>query len=182
MTHDEPSATVPAGPRTGSTTVYGHSVRDALMAVIDRDGWTTSTLAAAAIGESTGSCSFHLRRLESLGLIEPVPGTTGRIKPWRRVPAAEAIDADRLNRELEDVAYATWLDQRAALPAHERHELGFSDVYGLTPMQIRELGVEVRRLLRDIAGRPRGGTVVKVAVVVRAFPLAGDVSADDGEP
>ena len=50
--------------------VRAHPLREALLGLIDRDGTTTSTIAARELGESTGSCSFHLRRLEALGVIE----------------------------------------------------------------------------------------------------------------
>ncbi|GAA1594337.1 hypothetical protein GCM10009804_58690 [Kribbella hippodromi] len=144
---------------------YGHSLRNALLTLIDRDGTTTSTLAARELGESTGTCSFHLRRLEEFGLIEPVPETPGRAKPWRRVAATQA----NLNRELEDVAYATWLAERHS----DGEDFAFSEVLALTEGQLTELRARLRRVLRDFTGTQPSPQTTATAVVIRAFPLRG---------
>jgi predicted ArsR family transcriptional regulator len=143
--------------------VYSHPLRDALLALIDRDGTTTSTVAARELGESTGACSFHLRRLEEFGVIEPVPDQTGRGKPWRRASTAHAT----LNRELEDVAYATWLSERQS----DSEDFAFSEVVALTEGQLMELRARLLRVVRDFAtAQPATGSAA-TAVVVRAFPL-----------
>jgi predicted ArsR family transcriptional regulator len=145
--------------------VYGHPLRDALLTLIDRDGTTTSTLAARELGESTGSCSFHLRRLEEFGVVEPVPETLGRGKPWRRVSAVQAS----LNRELEDAAYATWLAERQS----DGEDFAFSEVLTLTEGQLIELRARLLRVLRDFTGAQPAPRTTATAVVVRAFPLRG---------
>jgi predicted ArsR family transcriptional regulator len=139
--------------------VHGHPLRDAVLALIDRDGTTTSTIAARELGESTGACSFHLRRLEAFGVLEPAPGAGPRNKPWRRVPATQAT----LNRELEDATYATWL----ATKASEGEDFAFSEVVSLTEGDLAELRARLHRVLHDYLGtRPTPTTVL-----VRAFPL-----------
>lgn len=155
--------------------VHGHPLRDALLTLIDRDGTTTSTIAARELGESTGACSFHLRRLEHYGLIEPVPEIPGRGKPWRRVSTSQAT----LNRELEDVAYATWLTTRDS----EDEDFAFSEVLSLTEGDLSELHARLQRTLRDFArthpsptpSTPPGSstTSTPTAVIIRAFPLRG---------
>lgn len=147
--------------------VHGHPLRDALLTLIDRDGSTTSTIAALELNESTGACSFHLRRLEDYGLIEPVPETTGRTKPWRRVSTTQAA----LNRELEDVAYATWLNARDA----DGEDFAFSEVLSLTEGDLAELHARLQRTLRDFnRTRSSAGSTPNqhpTAVIIRAFPL-----------
>ena len=153
---------------------YGHPVREALLDLIARDGSTTSTFAARELSESTGTCSFHLRQLASFGLTEPVPGVIGRTKPWR-MKMENAQDATgRLNRELEDTAYATWLETRESLRAPLNIDVGFSEVLSLNPQQIWELGVRMRHAINDIASRTTNHETTNVAVVVRAFPLLDD--------
>jgi hypothetical protein len=152
----------------GAPSLYGHSVRDALMALIERDQSTTSTIAARALGESTGTCSFHLRQLASYGLIEPVPDVGGRSKPWR-LAARDATD--QLNRELEDAAYASWLKTREHLPSPSNSDVGFSEVLSLSPQQVWELRTKMQRIIQSIAERPKAEDSTNVAVVVRAFPL-----------
>ncbi|MET9311584.1 winged helix-turn-helix domain-containing protein [Kribbella sp. NPDC003505] len=150
--------------------VRAHPLREALLALIDRDGTTTSTIAARELGESTGSCSFHLRRLEALGVIEPEPGAAGRVKPWRRVRTEQAA----LNRELEDTAYASWL----AAKASDDEDFAFSAVVTLADGELAELRARLHRVLRDFTTpeattepttEPTTGT--PTAVIIRAFPL-----------
>ncbi|WP_371401891.1 winged helix-turn-helix domain-containing protein [Kribbella sp. NBC_00662] len=144
--------------------VRGHPLRESLLELIDRDGTTTSTIAARELGESTGSCSFHLRRLEALGVIEAVPGAVGRVKPWRRMRVEQAA----LNRELEDTAYASWL----AAKTSDDEDFAFSEVVTLADGELAELRARLHRVLRDFVGsEPRSDAATPTAVIIRAFPL-----------
>ncbi|MFF1922885.1 helix-turn-helix domain-containing protein [Streptomyces sp. NPDC058221] len=60
-----------------------HPVRVALLDLLAEAGTVTSTQAAARLGHSSGLCSFHLRQLARHGLIEEVPRSGGRARPWR---------------------------------------------------------------------------------------------------
>jgi predicted ArsR family transcriptional regulator len=143
--------------------VRAHPLREALLSLIDRDGTTTSTIAAGELGESTGSCSFHLRRLEALGVIEAVPGA-GRVKPWRRARVEQAS----LNRELEDTAYASWLTAKTS----DDEDFAFSAVVSLADGELAELRARLHRVLHDFVGsEPRSGATTPTAVIIRAFPL-----------
>lgn len=62
-----------------------HPLRLRLLTLLTREGTLTSTRAAALTGESTGSCSFHLRQLAKYGYVEPAPGGRGRERPWKEV-------------------------------------------------------------------------------------------------
>ncbi|WP_350276622.1 winged helix-turn-helix domain-containing protein [Kribbella sp. HUAS MG21] len=152
--------------------VRAHPLRQALLELIDRDGTTTSTIAARELGESTGSCSFHLRRLEALGVVEAVPGAVGRVKPWRRARVEQAT----LNRELEDTAYASWLtakaERAATRQASDDEDFAFSEVVHLADGELAELRARLHQVLRDfVTGDPTPGTTTPTAVVIRAFPL-----------
>jgi predicted ArsR family transcriptional regulator len=138
-------------------------LRDALLGLIDRDGTTTSTIAAGELGESSGACSFHLRRLEALGLIEAAPGAVGRVKPWRRVSAR--VDST-LNRELEDVAYASWLETREESETVE--DFAFSEVVALSEGQLVELRARLNQVIRSFTPSP---DATATAVIIRAFPM-----------
>jgi Helix-turn-helix domain len=70
---------------------YAHPTRMALVALLRRDGPQTATRAAAAIGESVASCSFHLRQLAKYGLVEEAGGR-GREKPWRATAMFTELD------------------------------------------------------------------------------------------
>ena len=62
-----------------------HPVRMALMGLLRTEGPLTATRAAELLGESSGTCSFHLRQLAKYGLVE---------EAGRRDRAGEAVAGD----------------------------------------------------------------------------------------
>ena len=71
---------------------YAHPVRMALVGLLRTEGPLTATRAAELLGESSGTCSFHLRQLAKYGLVEEAGGGTGREKPWRATRTSTAWD------------------------------------------------------------------------------------------
>src|SRR5215813_9030667 len=71
---------------------YAHPVRMRLIGLLRTEGPLTATRAADLIGESSGTCSFHLRQLAKYGLVEEAEGGTGREKPWRATTTSTAWD------------------------------------------------------------------------------------------
>src|SRR3954451_18129241 len=67
---------------------YAHPVRMALIGLLRRNGPMTATQAAARLGESSGTCSFHFRQLAKYGFCEEAGGGRGREKPWRATALA----------------------------------------------------------------------------------------------
>ncbi|RDI31987.1 winged helix-turn-helix domain-containing protein [Lentzea flaviverrucosa] len=123
-----------------------HPVRIALLDLLAEHGTLTSTQAAARLGQSSGLCSFHLRKLAELGLIEEAPHQGGKARPWQ------------LRWETED-----------ALATDE----SFSALIHVTPGEMAELGASIRRLLfryRDRGTRPADA----VAVTAEIRLLNGD--------
>lgn len=72
---------------------YAHPVRMKLVGLLRTEGPLTATRAAELLGESTGTCSFHLRQLAKYGLVEEAGGGTGRQKPWRATTTSTQWDA-----------------------------------------------------------------------------------------
>ena len=60
-----------------------HPLRISLVGLLRREGPMTATRAGELLGESSGSCSFHLRQLAKYGLVEEAGGGRGRERPWR---------------------------------------------------------------------------------------------------
>ncbi|WP_030023876.1 winged helix-turn-helix domain-containing protein [Streptomyces monomycini] len=84
MSDEEPRAASPGPPaHRARRSLPDHPVRIALLDLLAEAGTVTSTQAAARLGHSSGLCSFHLRQLARHGLIEEVPHTGGRARPWR---------------------------------------------------------------------------------------------------
>jgi DNA-binding transcriptional ArsR family regulator len=120
---------------------YAHPVRMALMGLLRTEGPLTATRAAELLGESSGTCSFHLRQLAKYGLVEEAGGGTGREKPWRATApftswqdasedpemaaAAGLLGRAQVQYYFEQVT--RWLDRSAAEPPHWRDASIFGD-------------------------------------------------------
>jgi len=61
-------------------------IRRRILRYLDDHGQATSTTVAEALGESTGTTSYHLRLLASHGLISEAGPTGRRERWWRKVP------------------------------------------------------------------------------------------------
>jgi hypothetical protein len=166
-----------------------HPVREALLALIGRDGILTATAAARELGGSTGLYSFHLRQLARFGIIEEAPSAGGRVRPWRLARSGGAPSPDQASsrpvsdaelsevaRGLEDESYRRWLDQRDTAPAPWRRDEAFSQVVYLTPDEMAGMAEVIRALLaqyrhREVRPAARPPEAAPVAVVARLFPL-----------
>jgi hypothetical protein len=71
---------------------YAHPVRMKLIMALRTQGPLTATQAGRLLGESSGTCSFHLRQLAKYRLVEETGGGTGREKPWRATTTSTAWD------------------------------------------------------------------------------------------
>src|ERR1700677_2018194 len=150
----------------------------ALVALLRRDGPQTATQAAAAIGESVASCSFHLRQMAKYGLVEVADGGRGREKPWRATAMFTSWYSDAEGAEVLELALAQqyiamvmrWLRGRSAEPPQWRDAAQLGDVtVHLTAAELRSLGDGMQKLVRpyldrleDTAARPAGSRPVTV--------------------
>jgi predicted ArsR family transcriptional regulator len=139
-----------------------HPMRLSLLGLLRTEGPLTATRAGELLGESSASCSFHLRQLAKYGLVEEAGGGRGRERPWRAtamftdVPTVtdspELDAASGLFRSLVAERYYEhmmgWLEARADEPAEWQQAALMSDVLlYLTPAELAELGERVDRLL-----------------------------------
>jgi predicted ArsR family transcriptional regulator len=88
---------------------YAHPVRMKLILALRTRGPLTATQAARLLGESSGTCSFHLRQLAKYGLVEETGDGTGREKPWRAT--ATSTDWDEVQKTPEAAAAAGLLSE-----------------------------------------------------------------------
>jgi predicted ArsR family transcriptional regulator len=173
---------------------YAHPVRMALVGLLRTEGPLTATRAADLLGESSGTCSFHLRQLAKYGLVEEAGGGTGREKPWRATALSTSWEAAPGNPEL---AAATsmlntviaeryfeqvmrWLDssQHEAKEWQQAALLGDRFMY-LTADELTEIGARVRELLDPYADRIadrslRPENSRRVTYLHLAFPTDGE--------
>jgi predicted ArsR family transcriptional regulator len=157
--------------------VDNHPVREALLELLRTRAELTSADAARELGGNTGLYSFHLRKLAEQGLVEDVPGSTGRARPWR-LSAGAPVPAElgELNRRLEDESYQRWQENRAQAPAAWRQDEAFSEVVYLTPDEMAAMGEAIRSMItlfrhRETLPAARPSDAAPVAVVARLFPM-----------
>jgi len=139
-----------------------HPLRLSLLGLLRTEGPLTATRAGELLGESSASCSFHLRQLAKYGLVEEAGGGRGRERPWRAtamftdVPTVtdspELDAASGLFRSIVAERYYEqmmgWLEARADEPAEWQRAALFGDVFVyLTADELTELGERVDRLL-----------------------------------
>jgi hypothetical protein len=167
-----------------------HPFRLHLLDLIVRRGTLTSAEAAAATGESTASCSFHLRQLAKYGFIEPAEPRDGRERPWKRAEGGERIpdriepDAARAASEAMKVVLdrallelVAWLDHYQELPEEWSGAVLDEELLYLTPDELRELSSDVvdllaryRKRTTDPATRPEDSRPIRALAAL--FPAA----------
>ena len=170
---------------------YAHPVRGKLVGLLRRRGPLTATQAAALLGESSGTTSFHLRQLAKYGLVEEAPGGRGREKPWQatsmltHVPpilaAPEAAEAAKQLRITLARSYfenvVQWLSRSDSEPEAWRRAAIFGDrILYVTPTELEALNAAIDDLLEPYTRRlsepeERPPDSREVSTVVLAFPM-----------
>jgi DNA-binding transcriptional ArsR family regulator len=71
-----------------------HPLRREMLRHLGEHGTASSTTLAEALGESTGTTSYHLRVLADAGVIEEVPGQTNGRERWWRTASVDLREPD----------------------------------------------------------------------------------------
>jgi DNA-binding transcriptional ArsR family regulator len=88
-------------------------VRRRILDYIGQHREANSTSVAKALGESTGTTSYHLRKLADQHLIEEIAERSGgRERWWRLLPVDHVMAAPAERTKEEDSALAEWNTQR----------------------------------------------------------------------
>jgi DNA-binding transcriptional ArsR family regulator len=153
-----------------------------------REGPSTASHLARAIGESTGSTSYHLRVLAKAGILEEESGRgNGRERWWRRTSQIIHIPSDSddpetragqaglrsLFFERDEEAVGRFLAGESDLDPELRNAAFIGSWHAwATPEQIDELGKRILELVDELRGppgeRPEGAK--PVYVTFRALP------------
>lgn len=172
-----------------------HPTRLRLLGLLRREGPLTATRAGELIGESSGTCSFHLRQLQRYGLVEPAAGGVGREKPWQATslftswswdaPSDEGVAAAQALSRVIAEQYAErvlqWVDEMPSEPASWRRagEIGDTLLYLTAPelnrlhRQLQDIAEPYVSRLSDPSLRPKGSR--PVAFLRLAFPVPDNV-------
>src|SRR5882724_4884545 len=95
-----------------------HPVRVALLNHLLAFGPRTASQCAATVGASPSACSYHLRQLARWGLVESVPATDGRERPWQAAATGFSFRADLddpAGQAVQQTLLAMQVDQDAAV-------------------------------------------------------------------
>ncbi|WP_374009948.1 ArsR/SmtB family transcription factor [Leifsonia sp. LS-T14] len=167
-----------------------HPLRLALLDHLMSFGPRTASECAAVVGSTPSNCSYHLRALGKVGLVETVDAQDGRERPWRSTNTGLsfgrsddpefALGSDTVERALADrqvddegALVHRAIAQRDDQPVEWR-DASMLNGYALklTPAELRELGERLDALIRPYialtrADPPEGSDVV--ALHLNAF-------------
>ncbi|MFL5859571.1 MAG: winged helix-turn-helix domain-containing protein [Solirubrobacteraceae bacterium] len=166
-----------------------HPVRLDLLTYLMSNGPGSASTCARAVGDTPSNCSYHLRTLARHGLVEPVPSTDRRQRPWRATITGFALDPDAepASREgrgaaavlaaslaLEQRLLRDYLSQRDAVaPAWREADLASSYTLRISPTELNELGEQLDALIRPLIAANRQDAPPDAALVhldLFAFP------------
>jgi predicted ArsR family transcriptional regulator len=197
MPDTPPPRTVVAGAALAALAV---PTRFALLSHLLAAGPQTASQCAAVVGQSPSNCSWHLRALAEVGLVEPAPQDDGdgRTRPWRAAavgfdfsaepgPAAAIARAalTEMSAQHADDLHRRYLARQDLLPAEWTAASGTNGyALELTADELRELTAAVDALVRPYVRAIRADPPPRSGVVHatwRAF-LHPDLVPDDSQP
>jgi len=180
--------------------VLAHPLRSRLLSRLRTTGPATATELAEALGTNTGATSYHLRRLEAVGLVADTGSGVGRRRVWRASTDFHSWTNSAFRHD-EDTDTAVgwlqrdyvrqfaeraerWLDVAPDWPAEWVDRLGLDDsVVEVTPEQLGELRRRLDALVEEFrtagAGDPRAR---RVSVSQHARPVDPTPPAEPARP
>lgn len=174
---------------TQALKTLAHPLRSRLLGALRRGGPATATALAAQLRTNSGATSYHLRRLESVGLVRDTGEGEGKRRLWAAAtdfhsyePSDFAGDEDAetaLNWLVRDYIrhlgeqFERWLDVESTWPVEWRDAAGMSDSFLIaTPEQVQALKAEVDELVGRYRRVGQGNPNAKrLAVYTVLYPL-----------
>lgn len=189
--------TTPRGVLLDSTSVkvLAHPLRSRLLSLLRRRGPSTATALAGVLETNSGSTSYHLRKLASVGLVEDTGEGRGKERLWRASTEEHTWypsdfegddDAQSALRWLERdyLRHFTqqmdrWIDVSETWPQTWQDCSGVSDMTVLvTAEQLSTLREELNDVVAKYRRVGQGNPDAKrIAVYAYAFPLDLDRTA-----
>lgn len=166
-----------------------HPLRLAILRELRTNGPATATALGKRLGESSGSTSYHLRRLEKHGFVEEVPDSgDGRDRWWRPAMSGHRVEPARFADDPEQRAIvgvyqaqivAGYAARMAAYVAEQSAgEWGteWAEAYDLSDFRLRLTPAQLKRLVAKLhaviegCGRSDSPDAEEVVVQIGAFP------------
>jgi len=117
--------------------VLAHPLRSRLLSTLRIDGPATATDLAAVLVTNTGATSYHLRKLESVGLVVDTDEGTGKRRLWRASTDSHQFEPSDFTGDANSEANLTWLVRDYARHHAQRFE-DWLDVEQTWPVQWRD--------------------------------------------
>lgn len=169
--------------------VLAHPLRSRLLSALRRGGPATATDLATELSTNSGATSYHLRKLESVGLVADTGEGEGKRRLWKAAteshqyePSDFAGDEDAetaLNWLVRDYTrhfaeqFEKWLDVEEAWPLEWRNAAGMNDSYVIaTPTQLQEMKAEIDAIVDRYRRVGQGNPAARrLAVYSVTYPL-----------
>jgi DNA-binding transcriptional ArsR family regulator len=173
--------------------VLAHPLRSRLLSQLRLHGPATATGLAEVLDTNTGATSYHLRKLESVGLVTDTGTGEGKRRVWRAstrghewTPSEFAGDEDAeaslawLHRHYQSELAARadwWADAQRRWPARWRDTLGSGDDgVTVTAEQARAMWDEVHEVVRRYREAGAGDPgALRLRVWTHVLPMDEDI-------
>ena len=174
---------------TTALRTLAHPLRSRLLTQLRLHGPATATSLAGTLGTNSGATSYHLRRLESVGLVTDTGDGQGKRRLWAAstdsheyIPSDVEGDEDAetaLNWLVRDYIrhlgeqFERWLDVEQAWPAPWRDSAGMSDsAIVATEQQLEAMRAEIDDVIAKYRRVGQGNPAARrLAVYTIAYPL-----------
>jgi DNA-binding transcriptional ArsR family regulator len=171
--------------------VLAHPLRSRLLGTLRRGGPATATTLATALSTNSGATSYHLRKLESVGLVADTGEGTGKQRLWRAATSSHSWERTELSHD-EDAATALgwlerdylrlfstdfghWLDVAEAWPGEWQDAAGMGDSWvTVNAGQLKALRRELDEVLERYRDADPAPDARRVTFWAAAFPLDPD--------
>jgi len=91
--------------------VLAHPLRSRLLSRLRTTGPATATELAEALGTNTGATSYHLRKLESVGLVTDTGDGEGKRRPWQATTDFHAWSRSEFGDDEDATTALGWLER-----------------------------------------------------------------------
>lgn len=174
-----------------------HPLRSRLLSALRRGGPATATDLAATLNTNSGATSYHLRRLESVGLVADTGEGEGKRRLWKAATDSHQFEpSDFVGDEDAETAlnwlvrdyirhlgeqFERWLDVESTWPTAWRDAAGMDDTFVIaTPEQLQTMKAELdavyERYRRIGQGNPAARRLAAYSVI---YPLDLDRTPRD---
>ena len=169
--------------------VLAHPLRSRLLSALRSGGPATATALAERLGTNSGATSYHLRKLESVGIVEETGEGHGKERWWRASTDMHSFTQRDVAYDADGQAaadwlrryylrsfldrYGAWLDDHAAWPLKWQEVADASDyLLRVSPQRLAELEAEMSALFERYRDPdPDDPEALPVEVQLHAFPL-----------